>query len=536
MNGENFKKILVLSANPKGTTPLRLGEEIHEIKEGLQLAKQRDKFKIESVEAVRYRDIGRSILNYKPQIIHFCGHGAGEPGLIFEDVTGNQKLVDASALDGLFELFADTVECVVLNACYSEIQAKAIANHINYVIGMSKEIGDKAAIEFAVGFYDGLGAGEDIKFAYKYACSAIRIAGIPEDLTPQLLRKEDLCGVIINPPENNSPPEDTRQGTVVSPPPEPTPRTTVIPRQEETGITKYRQKVEEFATDGEISDIESHILDDLQKQLGLTDGKACEVREDVLVPYQIYKEQFTKKVAVAYPLGEKEEAELKKLQIYYKIQEEYVLILRQETETQQAKKLREQQEEAQRLERQQYENNLRLYEQELSKALKAGYPLDDYVRNGLKNYQQSLGLGDGDIAVIEQQLLAPKHAEYKRQQEAERLKKAQEQQETQKRRREQEKQTDDLSSKKGIDYTRLRDLLKAGEWKEADQETLAVMLKIADREKEGWLNIYSIEQFPCTDLRTIDQLWVRYSNGHFGFSVQKVIWQEVGKKMGCFLY
>jgi eukaryotic-like serine/threonine-protein kinase len=87
----------------------------------------------------------------------------------------------------------------------------------------------------------------------------------------------------------------------------------------------------------------------------------------------------------------------------------------------------------------------------------------------------------------------------------------------------------DLSSEKGVDYTRLRDFLKAGQWKEADKETLAVMLKASGRETFGWLSSESIENFPCTDLRTIDQLWVKYSNGRFGFSVQKRIWESVGK-------
>ncbi len=55
------------------------------------------------------------------------------------------------------------------------------------------------------------------------------------------------------------------------------------------------------------------------------------------------------------------------------------------------------------------------------------------------------------------------------------------------------------------------------------------MLKAASREKEGWLSYESIEKFKSTDLRTIDQLWVKYSNGRFGFSVQKRIWESVGK-------
>ncbi|MCC3404845.1 MAG: GUN4 domain-containing protein [Microcoleus sp. PH2017_10_PVI_O_A] len=91
--------------------------------------------------------------------------------------------------------------------------------------------------------------------------------------------------------------------------------------------------------------------------------------------------------------------------------------------------------------------------------------------------------------------------------------------------------TDSLKSALGVDYTRLRDLLATGEWKEADRETLNVMLKAARREKEGYFNKESIDNFPCDDLRTIDQLWVKYSQGRFGFSVQKKIWLEVGGKV-----
>ncbi|MFB2922542.1 protein kinase domain-containing protein [Aerosakkonema funiforme] len=93
-------------------------------------------------------------------------------------------------------------------------------------------------------------------------------------------------------------------------------------------------------------------------------------------------------------------------------------------------------------------------------------------------------------------------------------------------------EADDLRSDKGVDYRKLRDLLKAGNWKEADEETGRVMLKAAGREKEGWLDDESINKFPCTDLRTIDRLWVKYSKGRFGFSVQKRIWESVGGKPG----
>lgn len=92
-----------------------------------------------------------------------------------------------------------------------------------------------------------------------------------------------------------------------------------------------------------------------------------------------------------------------------------------------------------------------------------------------------------------------------------------------------------LISGVGVDYSKLRDLLAVGKWREADKETRTVMLSIAGRAKEGWLRDEDIDNFHCQDLRTIDQLWVRYSNGgRFGFSVQKLIWQDVGKHYESF--
>jgi hypothetical protein len=186
--------ILFLAANPKGTVSLRLDQELRDIGEGLQRAQKRDQFKLEQRSAVRPRDIQRAMLDLGPQIIHFSGHGAGEAGLVFEDEIGNSKLVDGDALAALFELFVDQLNCVVLNGCYSEVQAQAIAQHIPYVIGMNKAIGDQAAITFAIGFYDALGAGRNVEFAFKLGCAAIRMEGIAEHLTPVLIKKSIAAG------------------------------------------------------------------------------------------------------------------------------------------------------------------------------------------------------------------------------------------------------------------------------------------------------------------------------------------------------
>lgn len=77
-------------------------------------------------------------------------------------------------------------------------------------------------------------------------------------------------------------------------------------------------------------------------------------------------------------------------------------------------------------------------------------------------------------------------------------------------------------------FQQLETYLKNGQWREADEETTRLMLLIAKREDEGWLDEDSIKNFPCEELRTIDKLWVDNSGGKFGFSVQKQVWMECG--------
>ena len=81
---------------------------------------------------------------------------------------------------------------------------------------------------------------------------------------------------------------------------------------------------------------------------------------------------------------------------------------------------------------------------------------------------------------------------------------------------------------RGVDYSQLRKFLKKGDWRAADEETRKVMCRVAAREKEGWLDQESIDNFPCEDLQQINQLWEHYSKGKFGFSVQKKIYENLG--------
>jgi CHAT domain-containing protein len=138
------KKILILSANPKNTDKLRLDQEVREIQAALKLAKNREQFEIVTAWAIRVEDLRRALLEHQPTIVHFSGHGSGSTGLALENNSGQVQLVSTESLARLFGLFQDTIECVLLNACYSQAQAEAIHQHIDYVVGMNRAIGDVA--------------------------------------------------------------------------------------------------------------------------------------------------------------------------------------------------------------------------------------------------------------------------------------------------------------------------------------------------------------------------------------------------------
>lgn len=169
-------KVLFLTANPEGSTQLRLDKEIRYVKNGFQSATQRDKFEFISEPAVRIADITRAITSQKPQIVHFSGHGSGKDGLLVEGNDGKIEYFTTEALSRLFNLFKDKVECVILNACHSNEQASAIGktgegsnNNLKglYTVGTNSAIGDLAAIDFSVGFYQAIGEGHDYEFAYQ---------------------------------------------------------------------------------------------------------------------------------------------------------------------------------------------------------------------------------------------------------------------------------------------------------------------------------------------------------------------------------
>lgn len=179
--------LLVLAANPADLVQLALDEEIHAIDGALRRSGNTPRFDLRYHPALRVRDLQDLLLRYQPPVVHFCGHGQQSGAIVLQEEDGRSRPVDPGALAGLFALFRQQVRCVVLNACYSAVQAEAIAAQIDVVIGMTDAFSDAAAIEFAAAFYAAIGYGSHVQQAFALACNQVALAGSPETDIPRLL-------------------------------------------------------------------------------------------------------------------------------------------------------------------------------------------------------------------------------------------------------------------------------------------------------------------------------------------------------------
>ena len=185
-------RILVLAANPLNTDQLRLDQEIREIQSKLRAADFRNHFELVSWLAVRADDLLQALNEVRPDIVHFSGHGTQNSELIIEDEQGNASPVSQTALSALFKHLKDNIRLVLLNACHSADQAKAISKEIDCTIGMEQAIGDEAAVVFASWVYGALAFGRSVGEAFDQGRTALLLRGIPEESTPSLLMRDGV--------------------------------------------------------------------------------------------------------------------------------------------------------------------------------------------------------------------------------------------------------------------------------------------------------------------------------------------------------
>jgi len=184
--------VLFLASNPIDQQQLRLDEEVRSISEMIRKSKHRDAVKLESRWAVRPLDVLQAINECQPAVIHFSGHGSDQDEIVFQDNSGNTKLVSKEAIVQTMAAASGDIQLVFFNTCYSRGQAEAIVQHIPAAIGMNTSIGDEAARVFSAQFYSSIGFGLSIKKSFDQAIAALLLEGVTEESTPELLAATGL--------------------------------------------------------------------------------------------------------------------------------------------------------------------------------------------------------------------------------------------------------------------------------------------------------------------------------------------------------
>jgi formylglycine-generating enzyme required for sulfatase activity len=420
-------KILILASNPR--KDLNLDREIRDLKAVIEKSRSREQFEVVTELAVRVEDLQELMLKHEPQILHFCGHGGGEEGLVFESDEVKEQWLKTDSLSNLFRLCVRHLECVLLNACYSEVQANAIIEHINYVIGMSQTIQDNAAIAFSKGFYRALGYNRPITEAYEFGCNAIQLeitgSSKVRSAATEAERGLEVVGTIKQTaiPEHLKPILRTKPTpiTIAAPAPMLTQETREAIQSEiaqslteNSGSDQYRAKVREALADRTLTKFEEIRLEQLREKLGLTQGEANQILAEEWQPIKEaqaeYRDMLTCLIREGYyPFDADTENELQQLRQELELTDREIADISQPIfDEYHAQKVQQTQKE--------YEDKLQRYEQEFRRAIVAGYPIEEAVRTGLSSFQQLLGLSNEEVTRIEQPLIAPKKVEYSRKQ------------------------------------------------------------------------------------------------------------------------
>lgn len=164
--------VLLVSASPDSRVRLRVDKEFRDIISRVRGSRLRDRFNFVQIQAARYDEMITALQEHEPQVLHISAHGKPDGSLVFEGEQAPQEVSKAQLLR-LLTALRDKLRIVVLNACDSHAVAQAIPSVLDLAIGMTTQIGDRAAIDFSVAFYESLGFGKPVETAFNVALAAL---------------------------------------------------------------------------------------------------------------------------------------------------------------------------------------------------------------------------------------------------------------------------------------------------------------------------------------------------------------------------
>jgi hypothetical protein len=182
-------RIAFLASNPDDEDKLRTDMELKAVSKAIVQSGNRDKVSLKPYPAASFTDLLDALNEFKPQVVHFSGHGGGE-GLTFD----TEYEFDYEGTHLQFETIARVVSSIdeppimlVFNACDTEIGAGRFLQAVKAVIAMSDVIKDESALLFAPRFYAALVSGQSVLSALTQATAVLDAQGFSGSDLPKLL-------------------------------------------------------------------------------------------------------------------------------------------------------------------------------------------------------------------------------------------------------------------------------------------------------------------------------------------------------------
>ncbi|MCG9889587.1 MAG: tetratricopeptide repeat-containing serine protease family protein [Thermosynechococcaceae cyanobacterium MS004] len=189
------RTILILPSNPKKIEHAIWKQNHKEIRDALRRAKNGKQFYLEERSDISASELSQELSAIEPYIINIFGRDSGIEKLAIEENPEKNSLQEprkSKLIAELLQLHNRSIKCIVMNRCYSEIQAKEIVQYVDFLIGVSDELEDSKSSIFIEEFYYQLGCDRTIRDAYKLSCNLVERKGYQDiNLLTRLLSRED---------------------------------------------------------------------------------------------------------------------------------------------------------------------------------------------------------------------------------------------------------------------------------------------------------------------------------------------------------
>jgi len=178
-------RVLFAAAAPIDQLQLELDHEGLGIVECLLNGVSADRIQVNVVRQTTPDSLRSMLAKYRPNVIHFSGHGYSD-GIVLQDNTGHTYKVGKASLASLLGVFSKDIRIVILNSCSSGAVAEELVKNIDFAVGMKADVYDVTAIAFSEGFFDGFANGASVMEAFNLGLANCSLKRTPSPDLPTI--------------------------------------------------------------------------------------------------------------------------------------------------------------------------------------------------------------------------------------------------------------------------------------------------------------------------------------------------------------